>query len=197
MKRRYAVLGLSVFLALALAVPALGGPSNPVASISASAKSIAKKALKKANAAQSTANSAQNTANTALTEAKKGVSAAAAAQTSANNAQASADGAKKLAEEAGAAAAAANANAENRIESAVQRSDSIAANTETSKGKSATCLSGETTLGGGFFVGGANTNISVDASERAIYVNGWFVSAHAISGTPSWSLTTYVMCGTK
>jgi hypothetical protein len=204
MKRRYAVLGLSVFLALALAVPALGGPSNPVAGVSADALTIAKKALKKAKAAQKTANAAQsaasgaqNTANTALTEAKKGVSAAAAAQTSANNAQASADSAKKLAEEAGAAAAAANANAENRIESAVQRSDTIAANTEVSKGKSATCLSGETTLGGGFFIGGSNTNVTVDASERAIYVNGWFVSAHAFSGTPSWSLTTYVMCGTK
>ncbi|HMI80980.1 MAG TPA: hypothetical protein VK480_04265, partial [Solirubrobacterales bacterium] len=158
MKRRYAVLGLSVFLALALAVPALGGPSNPVASISASAKSIAKKALKKANAAQSTANNAQSTANTALTEAKKGVSAAAAAQTSANNAQATADSAKKLAEEAGAAAAAANENAESRIQAATQRSDSIAANTETSKGKTAACLSGEETLGGGFFIGGSNTD---------------------------------------
>ena len=38
MSKRYTVLGLSVVLALALAVPALGGPTNPIASISASAK---------------------------------------------------------------------------------------------------------------------------------------------------------------
>ncbi|HET7509963.1 MAG TPA: hypothetical protein VFJ65_06915, partial [Solirubrobacterales bacterium] len=62
MSKRYAVLGLSIFLALALAVPALGGPANPVANISASAKSIANKALKKAKAAQQTANAANSAA---------------------------------------------------------------------------------------------------------------------------------------
>jgi len=55
MKKRYTVLGLSLVLALALAVPALGGPSNPIASVSASVKSIANKALKKAKAAQTAA----------------------------------------------------------------------------------------------------------------------------------------------
>ena len=32
MKKRYTVLGLSLVLALALAVPAMGGPTNPLAS---------------------------------------------------------------------------------------------------------------------------------------------------------------------
>ena len=45
MKSRYTVLFLSLVLALALAVPALGGPTNPIASISASVKSTANKAL--------------------------------------------------------------------------------------------------------------------------------------------------------
>lgn len=189
MKRRYAVLGLSVFLALALAVPALGGPINPVASISASAKSIANKALKKAKAAQQTANTANGTANTALStansalsEAKKGVSAAAAAQSTANEA-------KKKAEEA-------NANANTRVLGAVERSGSSETNTETSKSASSECESGEVTLGGGFFVGGTSNSVTVNASEHLLYGNGWFVSAKAISGTPSWSLTAYTMCGT-
>jgi hypothetical protein len=190
MKRRYAVLGLSVFLALALAVPALGGPTNPVASISASAKSIANKALKKAKQAQSTANTANSTANTALTEAKKGVSAAAAAQTTANTANTTANAAKKAAEEA-------NANAESRIQSAVERSDSTESNTETTKSESALCEENETALGGGFFVGGASNSVTVVSNEHTLYGSGWFVSARAISGTPSWSLTTYVMCGTR
>ena len=69
MSKRYAILGLSVFFALALAVPALGGPTNPIASTSASVKQTANKALKKAKAAQSTANSALTTANNAQGEA--------------------------------------------------------------------------------------------------------------------------------
>lgn len=196
MKRRYAVLGLSVFLALALAVPALGGPTNPVASISASAKSIANKALKKAKAAQQTANTANGTANTALStansalaEAKKGVANAATAQTTAN-------GAKKLAEEANTKAEAANANANTRVLGAVERSGSSENNTETTKSASVECESNEVTLGGGFFVGGTANSVTVGASEHLFYGNGWFVSARAISGTPTWSLTAYAMCGT-
>jgi hypothetical protein len=197
MKRRYSVLGLSLFLALALAVPAMGGPSNPVASVSADALTVAKKALKKAKAAQKTANSAQSaangaqsTANSALGEAKKGVSAAAAAQTTA-------DAAKKQAEEASAAAAAANENAETRIQGSTERSAAIASNTETTKGVSAFCEPGETVLGGGHFVGGTSSQVTVNSSELTLYGNGWFIQGQAISGTPTWSLTAYVMCGTR
>ena len=52
MKRRYVLLGLASILAIALAVPAMGGPSNPLATTAASAKKTAKKALKKAKKAQ-------------------------------------------------------------------------------------------------------------------------------------------------
>jgi hypothetical protein len=190
MKRRYSVLGLSLVLALALAVPAMGGPSNPVASVSADALTVAKKALKKAktaqktaNAAQSAANGAQGTANSALTEAKKGVTAAATAQ-------AAADAAKKQAEEA-------NANAETRIQSATERSAATASNNETTKGVSALCEEGETVLGGGHFVGGTSSQVTISSSERTFYGNGWFIQGQAIAGTPTWSLTAYAMCGTR
>lgn len=190
MKRRYAVLGLSVVLALALAVPAMGGPSNPVASVSASAKSIANKALKKAKTAQQTANTANGTANTALAEAKKGVTAAATAQTAANSAQATANAAKKQAEEA-------NTNANSRIKSAVERSASVASSNAINKAESAFCEANETVLGGGFFVGGTSSQVTVGSSEHTLYGEGWFVSANAVTGTPTWSLTAYAMCGTR
>jgi type IV secretory pathway VirB10-like protein len=213
MNRRYAILGLAVFLALALAVPALGGPSNPVADVSATAKSIANKALKKAKNAQNTANTANSTANNALTEAKnalteakKGVTNAATAQTEAKKgvtnaatAQNSANAAKAAADAAQAAADAANANANNRIQSAHEVfGTSTATNTETSKTASAVCPAGEVTLGGGHSMGGAGTNsVTVTDSEELFYGNGWFIAASAITGTPSWSLQALAVCGQK
>jgi hypothetical protein len=199
MNRRYAILGLAVFLALALAVPALGGPSNPVANISATAKGIANKALKKAKTAQNTANGAQNTANTAnstansaLTEAKKGVTNAATAQNTAN-------GAKAAAAAAQAAADAANANANTRVKSSHELfGTATASNTETSKAASSACAEGEVTLGGGYRVGGAGANsVTVTAQEELFYGNGWFIAASAISGTPTWSLQALAVCGQK
>jgi hypothetical protein len=183
MKKRYTVFGLSVFLAIALAVPALGGPSNPVAH-TASALSKAKKAIRLANGAQGSANDAQNTANNALSTANAAKSAAATAQTAANAAQTAAD--------------AANANANNRIQDVVERSGSaIGPDTTTAKGGSASCSTGEIVVGGGFFFGGTTTNIALDESDRALYTNGWFVDAHATTGTPSWSLVPEVECGQK
>jgi multidrug efflux pump subunit AcrA (membrane-fusion protein) len=77
MKNRYLVIGLAIVLAVAVAIPAFGGP-NPGAAISASAKTIAKKAKKKAKSAQQAAakaqqdaNTAQQTANTALQTAER------------------------------------------------------------------------------------------------------------------------------
>src|SRR3979409_1319353 len=90
MKKRYTVLGLSVFLAIALAVPALGGPSNPVAH-TASALSKAKKAIGLANNAQGTANSALTGANAAKTAAATAQAAANAAKTAADAANANAN----------------------------------------------------------------------------------------------------------
>ena len=62
MKRHHALLGLSAVLALALAVPALGGPSNPIAEKALSLSKVNKTAKR----AQNTANSAQSTAGNAL-----------------------------------------------------------------------------------------------------------------------------------
>lgn len=104
MKKRYFVLGASVVLAIALAVPALGGPSNPVATTAASAKSTAKKALKKAKKANKKAKGAQATADQALS--------------AANNAQNSADGAQATADSAQAAATAAQATADQALQEA-------------------------------------------------------------------------------
>lgn len=206
MSKRYTVFGLSVFLALALAVPALGGPTNPVASISAGAKSIATKALKKAKAAQSTANTAlstantaNTTANTALTEAKKAQTSASGAQTTANGAKSTAESAKSTAEAAKAAAEAAEANANTRIQSSTEVfGTASASNTEANKFASASCASGDPVLGGGFSVGGEAEKVTVGSSEEQLYGGGWFVSANSISGmTPTWSITAIAMCGTK
>lgn len=193
MSRRYAILGLSMVLALALAVPALGGPSNPVASISASAKKIANKALKKANAAQNTANSAQSTANSALNEAKK-------AQNTATGAQASANSAKSIAEAAKTAAAAAEANANTRFKSAeIVFGESTPENTNTTKTAGATCGAFNSVMGGGFAVGGENNLVTVTASAPEIfYGEGWFATAKAIgAGTPTWSLQANAICGRR
>lgn len=199
MSKRYLVLGLSVVLALSLAVPALGGPSNPIADISASAKKTATKALKKAKAAQKTANSA-------LTEAKKGVSDAATAQGSANSAKATADSAKAaadsakaLAEEANAAAAAAEANANSRIAgSYINFGEASPNDTGSPKFAGAECDSGsDPILGGGFSVGGTDPN-EVTVTQNIpdpLYGDSWFVQAQAISGTPTWSLQAVIMCG--
>jgi multidrug efflux pump subunit AcrA (membrane-fusion protein) len=213
MSKRYAVLGLSVVLALALAVPALGGPSNPVASMSASVKKIANKALKTAKAAQTTANTALSTANSAQTSAKSAADDAKKAQTTANSAQASANSAKATADSAkataesaknsataaSAAAAAAEANANTRIKDSHEViGTASASDTVTSKSSSANCESTEPVLGGGFFVGGEANDVTVTSSDAQIYGHGWFAAGRAIGGgTPTWSITAVVMCGTK
>jgi hypothetical protein len=220
MSKRYAVLGLSVFFALALAVPALGGPTNPVASISASTKSIANKALKKAKAAQqtanaasaaanaaaATANSANGTANSALNEAKKAQAAANSAQGTANSAKSAADSAqstansaKGIAEEAKTAAANAEANANTRIKEAFEEFGTATTEDNTSpKFTSVSCPTGTDVLGGGFSVGGENNKVTVTQSEETFYGGGWFVDATAISGTtPTWNLSAIAMCGSR
>src|SRR3954463_13318464 len=167
MSKRYAVLGLSVFLALALAVPALGGPTNPVATTSASVKSIANKALKKAKAAEKTAKAASAaassassaasaagaTASSALSEAKKAQGSAGAAQTSANNAQNTANSAKGIAEAAKSAAESAEANANSRIKESIEKFGGFTTeDTNSPKFASVSCETGQPVLGGGFSV---------------------------------------------
>lgn len=183
MNRRYLVLGLSVVLATTLVVPALGGPSNPVAS---SAASVAK-ALKKAKRAQATADTALSAANSAQSSAN-------AAQGSANAAQTTADSAQSSANAAQSSANAANANANTRLQST---STSSATSTEIAsedpKSVNVVCPSGDLVTGGGFGIGGTQTDISPDLS--ASYGNSWTASAHEGDATASnWSITSYVIC---
>ncbi len=184
MKARYTVLGLSIFLAIALAVPALGGPSNPVAH-TASALSKAKKAITLANNAQSTANSAlsaangaQSSANAANTNANQAKAAAAAAQTAADNA---------------------NANANTRVQDSISRFGAGSGASTGNRSDSVTCNSGEVTLGGGFFTGGTSNQATITSSDPLFfYNNGWFAAGTPISGfNPSWSIEAVVECGTK
>ena len=212
MSKRYAVLGLSVFFALALAVPALGGPTNPVASISASVKSTANKALKKAKAAQNTANSALTAANSAqgnansaqsdatkaLNEAKKAQSTGTNAQNTANSAKSIAEAAKTSAAAAAAAAAAAEANANSRVKNSEELAGEVVESTTTPKFTSVSCPSGNPILGGGYAVGGESNKVTVTSSEEQLYGGGWFADASTINGqgTPSWSLVVVAVCGT-
>jgi hypothetical protein len=180
MKKRYTVLGLSAFLALALVVPALGGPLNPVANISASAKSIANKALKKAKAAQTAANNAQSSANSAA-------SAASGAQTTANSAKTAAAAAQTTATEA-LNSANGKMSGEVHVEEAGS-SQTLAI---------APCPTGKVPTGGGFIIGGANNNAAT-VTESTQYVNSWIVIADQIEGTTgsTWSTTATVNCATS
>jgi hypothetical protein len=182
MNRRYIVLGLSAVLALSLAVPALGGPSSPIASISGSAKKVAKKALNAANAAQGTANQALTTANSANTLANTANTNAKAAQTAATAAQASAD--------------AANANANTRFNDTSTFNGTPSANNGTSPKESvADCGTGTSVTGGGYDIGGTDNADEAVVSEST-YGDEWVVDAQEIDGTTpgNWSLTARAIC---
>jgi hypothetical protein len=175
MNRRYLVLGLSAVLALSLAVPALGGPSSPIASISGSAKKVAKKALTKADQALSTANSANTLANTANTTAKGAQTAAAAAQASAD---------------------AANANANTRFNDTSTFTGTESANNGASpKQAVADCGTGTSVTGGGYDIGGTDNADEAVVSEST-YGDEWVVNAQEIDGTSpgNWSLTARAIC---
>jgi cytoskeletal protein RodZ len=202
MRNRYLVLGLSIVLALALAVPALGGPTNPVASISASVKSIANKALKKAkaaqktaNAAQAAANAAQSTANSASTAANKAQTTANGAQTTANSALTSAGKAQKAAEEAQATANAAQASANTKFDHTNFENGSPTSGSGESAIVGVGCPEGEVPSGGGFVLAGTDSNkVRVDLSSQ--YLNGWIVSADNIAGHggENWELSAVAVC---
>jgi hypothetical protein len=200
MKKRYTVLGLSIFLALALAVPALGGPSNPIASVSASVKSIANKALKKAKTAQATAESAQATANSAsgaAANAQKDASTAlkdaSTAQKAANTAQSTANAAKTAAATAQTAANTAKATADGKMSGEVQ----VEGEAGTTFGI-AGCPSGKVPTGGGFIITGADNNAAT-VNESTQYGTAWIVFAEQIKGTAgsSWGTVATVNCATS
>jgi hypothetical protein len=182
MKRRYVVFAMSAFLALALAVPALGGPSNPVADVSATAKKTAKKALKRAKAAQQSADQAQNTANQA--------------ENAAENAQSTADGAQTAAQNAQAAAEAAQATADSKFGDTIQRVGAgTAVDSNTPKTDTATCSAGEQPTGGGWFSTGTGDN-DITPQFNANYGQGWIVTQEEIGGgtADTWGFTTQIMC---
>jgi hypothetical protein len=207
MKKRYTVLGLSLVLALALAVPALGGPSNPIAGASASVKSIATKALKKAKAAQTAATNAQNTANSASSAAaaaQKDATAAgkdaAAAQKTANTAQGTATTALTTANAAKTAATAAQSTANTALASANGKM-SGEVQVEGEEGTTfgiAGCPAGKTPTGGGFIITGANNN-SATVTESTQYGTAWIVFAEQINGVggTSWGTVATVNCATS
>jgi membrane protein involved in colicin uptake len=207
MKKRYTVLCLSVVFALALAVPALGGPSNPIASASAGVKSIAQKALKKAKAAQTAANNAQNTANAAsgaAANAQKDASAAqkaaAAAQGTANTALSTANAAKTAAAAAQSSADGAKTAADNALNVANGKM-SGEVQVEGEPGTTfgiAGCPSGKVPTGGGFIITGANNNAAT-VTESTQYGTAWIVFAKQIEGTSgaSWGTVATVNCATS
>ena len=190
MRKRYLVLGLSVFLAIALTVPALGGPSNPVAGISASAKKTAKKALKKAKNAQNTANNAQNAANGAQNSADDATAAAANAQTTADGAQTSATNAQTAAD-------AAQATANSKLGSVRQVTGSTTGGAATTKTSQVACDgTGEVLSGGGLFMGGADVRDAA-AQDSFPYITLWTSRAHTVDfagAGNTWTVTAEAIC---
>jgi trimeric autotransporter adhesin len=201
MKRRYAVLFLSLVLALALAVPALGGPSNPVANISASAKSTATKALKKAKAAQSTANTAltnaagaQSTANSAQSSANTALKEAKLAQTNAGTASKEAKSAQTTANEAKTAAANAQATANSKFGTTESTFGEETGPHTTSGAAFAFCPAGSKATGGGYQTFGAGNAEVVPVIDTS-YGDAWLAVLDRIPGqTDSWSVQAMVVC---
>lgn len=191
MRNRYLVLGLAAFIAIAMAVPALGGPSNPIASASVSALKVAKKAKQKATAAQSTAdsalsaaNKAQTSANTADTTANQAKTAAATAQTAANAAQTAAD--------------AANANANTRYDHVnhVEGTASPSNNADKSLVAANCAAADDAATGGGWVaVGGGGERDAQVEYNSTFYNDQWVIVANDI-GTDggSWSIAPEVQC---
>ena len=185
MRRRTVIFGVAGLLAIALAVPAFGGPSNPVADVTANAKKTAKKALKKAKkaneaakAAQSSADAAQGTADTAQGTADTAVSDAAAAKSAADAAQATAD--------------------TKFDDTTTNTGSTIGPNTVQSKLASAGCPSGQDLTGGGFSTtgtGGGDDGVQVVLDNA--YINGWTVTVFNTEGAESWSVSATALCATN
>ena len=208
MKRRYVVLSLAAVLALALAVPAFGGPTNIVSALT-KVKKTANKALKQAQAANSAAAAAQASANGAGTEAvaaakaakgaqttaNDGVSLAKAAQTAATTAQNTANSAKTEAAAAKAAADAAQATANAKFGATQYVEGETSADATSAPALSiAGCPAGSQVTGGGFITAGAG-NHEVVAFINSAYGNAWLADLQRIpGGTNSWHVTASAIC---
>jgi membrane protein involved in colicin uptake len=201
MKRRYIVLSLSLVLALALAVPALGGPSNPIASTSASVKQIAVKALKKAKVAQKTANtalgvanSAQGAANDAKGDVNKVQKEVKTAQTTADAAKGAAATAQSAADAAKAAADAAQATANTKLGETFTEFGDGSGNSTTSGLDFVECPGDSEVTGGGYTTGGTGANQAVPVFTAA-YGDAWLASLERIPGQAgTWSVQAIVTC---
>jgi membrane protein involved in colicin uptake len=194
MKRRYIVLSLSLVLALALAVPAFGGPSNPIASISASVKQTATKALKKAKAAQKTANTALGTANSAQTAASKAQTSANNAQKAAEGAQSSANSAKGTADAAKKAAEEAQATANSKLGETFTEFGAFDGPNTTSGVAIAECPGESEVTGGGYETSGEGTS-EIVPFYTAAYGDAWLAGLNRIpGGTKTWSVRAIVTC---
>jgi membrane protein involved in colicin uptake len=215
MKRRYTVLSLSLVLALALAVPALGGPTNPIAGASASVKQLALKALKKAKAAQNTANTALSTANSAQNAASAAQGDANKVQKEVKSAQSTADAAKAAAANAQSTADAAKGaagNAQSTADAAKAAADAAQATANTKLGETFTefgdgsgtvttsgldfveCPGGSEVTGGGYTTGGTGANQAVPVFTAA-YGDAWLASLERIPGQAgTWSVQAVVTC---
>jgi trimeric autotransporter adhesin len=207
MSKRYVALSLSVVLALVLAVPAFGGPSNPVANSAASLKKTATSALKTAKSARkaarkaqttadsatSKANSAQTAANKAQTDATSGINNAAAAQTAATAAQTSADSAL-------AAANAAQASANGKVSNAGQRVEGTpVAGAVGGTLAGVNCPAGTKVTGGGFAVSGTDNNEVTVTLSTEFYNDNWIAQARNQAGQAgtNWDLTAEGTCATS
>ena len=189
MKRRYALLGMTLLLVASIAVPAFGGSGEPAAETFASTKKTATKALNKAKKANRTAkdakkagNNAQGAADTAQGSASDANTAAGQALARANTAQAAAEGAQTTADS--------KLSTETFVQGAASASGSPASRTVT-----AVCPSGSTPTGGGFTLGGPGSDeVTVVASTR--FGLGWIVTADEIgAGTAAnWTVAASVNC---
>ena len=207
MKRRYVVLSLAVVLALALAVPAFGGPTNIVSALT-NVKKTANKALKQAKAASAAAAAAQSTANTAVSDAAAAEKAAKAAQTTANGAQTTANtalstangakteaaAAKTAATAAKAAADAAQATANSKFGSTFTETGANSGTRTTSGNSNANCPAGSDLTGGGYTTAGAGAN-EVVPTYNGPYGSAWFAVLERIpAGANTWSVTAFAQC---
>jgi hypothetical protein len=195
MKNRFLILGLASFLAVALAVPALGGPSNPIADGAASAKKTAKKALKQAKKAKTLAKDAQNSADAAQSTANGAQNSADDANTAAANAQTTADAATTAAADAQTAADAAQATADAKFGTINNVEGTATASNNSDKAVTfATCPGDEAATGGGFLISGTGGDDS-HVTFNTGYIDSWGVgAADGGSNANNWSLTPTVRC---
>jgi trimeric autotransporter adhesin len=176
-----------VVLALSLAVPALGGPSNPIASISASVKQTANKALKKAKNAQATANSALAAAGAAQATANSASAAAKKAQTTADAAQSTANAAKT-------AAATAQSTANSKLGKTFSEFGTTEGPNTTSGFGIVGCPAGSQITGGGYETSGTGSNEVVPIFNSS-YGNAWLTALSRIPGqADTWSVRVVAVC---